>query len=61
MEETQKVESRILTPIDELVVISLEGLGIVSFPLEMCHSHAFGLVSAFAMKGDFLKGTPIDK
>ena len=58
MEETQKVESRMLTPIDELVVISLE---VVSFPLEMCHSHAFGPVSAVAMKGDFLKGTPIDK
>jgi hypothetical protein len=57
----QKVESRMLTPIDELVVKLLEGLGIVSFPLEMCHSHAFGPVSAIAMKGDFLKGTPIDK
>ena len=53
--------SQWLTPIDELVVILLEGLGVVSSPLKMCHSHTFKPVGAVVMKGDFLKGTPIDK
>jgi hypothetical protein len=43
-------ERRILTPINEPIVVLLEGLGAISFPLEMNGRNAFGATSGVVVK-----------
>jgi hypothetical protein len=55
-EETQIGERRILTPVDEPIIVLLISLCAVSFPLEMHGCDTFGFSGSIVVKRDFTKG-----